>query len=110
MNKLIFILISFVVFVGCTNNKKKISQCDSHTIHYGHIINNDEVIDEVLVSIMKAPKTFTTEDIVEGALALIVAKQIVEAGDDVVLTSGIPAPSFEYNGACITNMMRVTVI
>ena len=37
----------------------------SHTIHYGHIIDNKQIIDEVLVSVMKAPKTFTTEDIVE---------------------------------------------
>lgn len=38
---------------------------DSHTIHYGHIVFDDEIIDEVLVSVMKAPKTYTTEDIVE---------------------------------------------
>ena len=38
---------------------------DSHTISYGYIKDNDEVIDEVLVSVMKSPKTFTTEDIVE---------------------------------------------
>ena len=44
---------------------KDLSKVDTHTIHYGHIINNDEIIDEVLVSVMKAPKTFTTEDIVE---------------------------------------------
>ena len=37
----------------------------THTINYGHIVNNDEVIDEVLVSIMLAPKTFTCEDVVE---------------------------------------------
>ena len=37
----------------------------SHTIHYGHIVDKDEVIDEVLVSIMKSPKTFTREDVVE---------------------------------------------
>lgn len=37
----------------------------SHTIHYGHIIYNDEVIDEVLVMIMKAPRTYTTEDTIE---------------------------------------------
>ena len=37
----------------------------SHTINYGHIIFNNEIIDEVLVSVMKSPKTFTTEDIVE---------------------------------------------
>ncbi len=37
----------------------------SHTITYGHIVYQDEIIDEVLVTIMKSPKTYTTEDIVE---------------------------------------------
>ena len=37
----------------------------SHTINYGHIIDNNEIIDEVLISVMKSPKTFTCEDIVE---------------------------------------------
>lgn len=40
-------------------------KADSHTIHYGYIEDNNEKIDEVLVSIMRAPKTFTREDIVE---------------------------------------------
>lgn len=44
---------------------KDLTKVDSHTIHYGHIVKEDEIIDEVLVSVMKAPKTFTTEDIVE---------------------------------------------
>ena len=44
---------------------KDLTTVESHTINYGHIVENDTVIDEVLVSIMKAPKTFTTEDIVE---------------------------------------------
>lgn len=42
-----------------------LTKVNSHTINYGHIINNNEIIDEVLVSVMKSPKTFTTEDIVE---------------------------------------------
>ena len=37
----------------------------THTIHYGHILDSDKMIDEVLVSIMRGPKSFTTEDIVE---------------------------------------------
>lgn len=37
----------------------------SHTINYGYVVYEDEIIDEVLVSIMKAPKSFTTEDVVE---------------------------------------------
>ena len=44
---------------------KDLSKVESHTINYGHIIDQGEVIDEVLVSIMKAPKTYTTEDVVE---------------------------------------------
>ena len=44
---------------------KDLQQVESHTIHYGHIVDNEEVIDEVLVSVMKSPKTFTTEDVVE---------------------------------------------
>ncbi len=37
----------------------------SHTVSYGYIKTNDEIIDEVLITIMKSPKTFTTEDTVE---------------------------------------------
>ncbi len=44
---------------------KDLTKVDSHTINYGHIIYNDEIIDEVLVNIMKSPKSFTTEDIIE---------------------------------------------
>lgn len=44
---------------------KDLTNVDSHTIHYGYIKENNEVLDEVLVSIMKSPKTFTTEDVVE---------------------------------------------
>ena len=44
---------------------KNLEEVDSHTINYGHIIDNDEVIDEVLISVMKAPKTYTMEDVVE---------------------------------------------
>ena len=48
------------VFKGKNLNKVK-----SHTIHYGYIHNNNEIIDEVLVSVFKSPKTFTREDVVE---------------------------------------------
>ena len=44
---------------------KNLETVESHTINYGHIVDKDEVIDEVLVSVMKSPKTFTTEDVVE---------------------------------------------
>ena len=44
---------------------KDLTNVKTHTIHYGHIIDNNEIIDEVLVSIMFAPKTFTKEDVIE---------------------------------------------
>lgn len=46
---------------------KDLHKVHSHTINYGHIINPDDnsIIDEVLVSVMRSPKTYTTEDIVE---------------------------------------------
>ena len=47
------------VFSGNLKNKK------THTIHYGHIIDNGNVIDECLVMLMRGPKTYTTEDTVE---------------------------------------------
>ena len=47
--------------------KKTLKNQKTHTIHYGHIVNpkTEEQIDEVMVTIMKAPKTYTREDIVE---------------------------------------------
>ena len=44
---------------------KDLTKVDSHTIHYGYIKDKEEKIDEVLVMVMKSPKTFTREDIVE---------------------------------------------
>jgi tRNA modification GTPase len=42
-----------------------LSSQPSHTIHYGHVVVDDEIVDEVLVSIMRAPRTYTREDVVE---------------------------------------------
>ena len=44
---------------------KDLTKVNTHTINYGHIVDNDEIIDEVLLSIMLAPKTFTREDMIE---------------------------------------------
>ena len=59
---------------------KDLTKVDSHTIHYGFIKNETERIDEVLVSIMRAPKTYTTEDIVEINChgGIITTKQVLE--------------------------------
>lgn len=50
------------VFYG----KEKLSDCATHTVHYGFIKNDrGEKVDEVLATVMRAPKTFTREDVVE---------------------------------------------
>ncbi len=45
--------------------KKKLSQVPSHTIHYGFIVDDEKVIDEVMVLIMRGPNSYTKEDSVE---------------------------------------------
>ena len=46
-------------------NGKKLSEMPTHTIHYGHICDGEEVIDEVMVLLMRGPKSYTREDTVE---------------------------------------------
>ena len=45
--------------------KHKLTEVESHTVQYGHIVYDDKVIDEVMVLVLKAPRTYTTEDTVE---------------------------------------------
>ena len=53
-------------FVGKSGKKIDLTQKQSHTIHFGYIKDsNGEVIDEVIVLLMKAPKSYTMEDVVE---------------------------------------------
>ncbi len=47
------------------NNKKTLMNALSHTVHYGFIYDGNELIDEVLVIVMKSPNSYTTEDTVE---------------------------------------------
>ena len=44
---------------------KDLTKVASHTIHYGYIYDGDQMLDEVLVSVFKAPRTYTKEDVVE---------------------------------------------
>lgn len=68
--------------------KKSLTEVESHTIHYGYIIDqkSDQVIDEVMVTVLKGPRTFTREDIVEinchGGLVSVnrVLQQVLQAG------------------------------
>ncbi len=66
---------------------RTLTKYDSHTIHYGFIVDKDEtVIDEVMVSVMKGPKSYTMEDTVEinchGGVLMMrrILDRVVEAG------------------------------
>jgi len=73
------------VFVSKKGNKK-LSEQKSHTLHYGTIMDGDVMLDETLVSVMKAPNTYTAENIVEINChgGIIVTKKILE----LVLSKG----------------------
>lgn len=62
------------------SGKKKLSNENSHTLHYGFIMDGDEVIDEVMVAIMKAPATYTREDSIEIDChgGIVVTRRILE--------------------------------
>ncbi len=62
------------------SGKKILSEEQSHTIHYGYIIDQDQVIDEVMVAIMRTPATYTREDIVEIDChgGIVVTRRILE--------------------------------
>ncbi len=75
--------------VFLAKNKKKPSRFRSHTIHYGHIVDPSEkykIVDEILLTVMKSPNTYTKEDIAEinchGGIASL--KKIL----DIVLKEG----------------------
>lgn len=60
--------------------EKDIEKVKSHTVHYGNIIDEENVIDEVLIVIMRAPNTYTKEDVVEINChgGILVTKKIFE--------------------------------
>src|SRR5437870_774632 len=64
----------------------KPSQAATHTIHYGRVVRDHKVVDEVLLAVMRAPRTFTREDVVEITChgGLLPAKLVL----DTVLENG----------------------
>src|SRR5262245_47109689 len=58
----------------------RLSQAPTHTVHFGHIINKGNRVDEALVTVMLAPRTFTCENVVEIAChgGVLPAKMVLE--------------------------------
>ena len=82
---------------------KNLTKVNSHTINYGFIVdNNKEIIDEVLVSVFKAPKTYTTEDVVEINChgGLFVTNKIYEL---LVVNGARPANPGEFTKRAFLN-------
>ena len=82
--------------------KKKLSEQQSHTVHYGYICDGDEVLDEVLVVLMRAPRSFTAEDTVEidchgGVYAI---QRVLEA---VIKNGAAPAEPGEFTKRAFLN-------
>ncbi len=74
----------------------------SHTIHYGYIKDHDKIIDEVLVMLMRAPKTYTKEDVVEINChgGTITANKILEL---LYLNGAVPAEPGEFTKRAFLN-------
>ena len=83
-------------------NKKNLLECSSHTIHYGYIYDGDEMIDEVMVLLMKAPNTYTREDTVEIDChgGVFVMKRILET---VIKYGARPAEPGEFTKRAFLN-------
>lgn len=66
---------------------KDLTKLESHTVHYGHLVKNESIIDEVLVTIFKSPKSYTGEDSVEISShgGVLITQAVLE----VVLSEGI---------------------
>ena len=68
------------------NKNKKLANVESHTVHYGHIMDGDKTLDQVLVIVMKNPHSYTGEDTVEIDChgGMLILKKVL----DLVLKNG----------------------
>lgn len=84
------------------HGNKKLSQMPSHTIHYGYICDKNKVIDEVIILLMKAPNSYTTEDTVEIDChgGILVMKRILEI---VIKYGARPAEPGEFTKRAFLN-------
>lgn len=82
--------------------KKKLKDQKSHTIHYGYIKEQDEIIDEVLVMLMRGPRSFTAEDTVEINChgGIVAMRKILET---VIKNGARPAEPGEFTKRAFLN-------
>ena len=76
-------------FVPVGKRSRTASEAESHTIHYGKVMRHGQQVDEVLMAVMRAPRTFTREDVVEITChgGILASKSVL----DIVLANGARA-------------------
>lgn len=82
---------------------KKLSECETHTVHYGFIKNEQgEKVDEVLATVMRAPRTFTREDTVEISThgGLTASRAVL---DTIIRAGAYPAEAGEFTKRAFLN-------
>ena len=81
---------------------RKVSDMETHTIHYGYVTDGDEVNDEVMLLIMKAPRSYTCEDTIEIDChgGVLVMKKILET---VLKYGARPAEPGEFTKRAFLN-------
>lgn len=69
------------VFAGAGSAPAKPSEAPTHTVHYGHVTRNGQVVDEVLLSVLRSPRTYTREDTVEVSChgGILAAQSVLDA-------------------------------
>ena len=88
------------IYKGKTD--KKISEQKTHTIHYGYIVDGEDIIDEVLVLIMRGPRSYTGEDTIEIDChgGVFVTRKILET---VIKYGARPAEPGEFSKRAFLN-------
>ena len=83
-------------------NSKKLAEQPSHTVHYGYIYDGEELIDEVMVLIMKGPNSYTREDVIEIDChgGIVVTKKILEL---LIKNGARPAEPGEFTKRAFLN-------
>ena len=94
--------LSIVDQIFVMKNKKRLSEMPTHTIHYGHIYDGKELIDEVMVLLMKGPKSYTKEDTIEIDChgGIYVVKRVLET---VLKYGARPAEPGEFTKRAFLN-------
>ena len=94
--------VSIVDQIFVMPKNKKLAEMPTHTIHYGHIQDGNEVIDEVMVLLMRGPKSYTREDTVEIDChgGVYVVKRVLET---VLKYGARPAEPCEFTKRAFLN-------